>query len=266
MCPRGRVAYPAAAVDPERLYFWGLVALAVAGAASFLALLFVPAPYGRHARAGWGPGLPTRLAWVVQELPAPAVFAIVFFAGEHAGRTAPLLLLGLWQLHYLQRTFVFPLRMRVGAQRTPLVTVALAFAFNSANGSLNAYAITHGVLRHTEAWLADPRFLGGAALFLAGFAVNLHADAVLRRLRRPGETGYRIPTGGLYRFVSCPNYLGEIVEWCGFALAAWTWAGAVFAFFTIANLAPRALAHHRWYRATFPDYPPERKALLPGLL
>jgi 3-oxo-5-alpha-steroid 4-dehydrogenase 1 len=262
---RGRLAYPPRAMDPDRLYFWGLVALALSGAAAFCALLFVPAPYGRHARAGWGPGLPTRLAWVVQELPAPAVFAWVFFSGEHAARLVPLLLLGLWQLHYLQRTFVFPLLMRVGAKRTPLVTVAMAFAFNCANGALNAYAITHGALRHTEAWLGDPRFLAGAALFLAGFAINLHADAVLRRLRQPGESGYRIPTGGLYRFVSCPNYLGEILEWCGFALAAWTWAGAVFAFFTIANLAPRAASHHRWYRETFPDYPPERKALVPGV-
>jgi len=253
-------------MDPERLYFWGLVALALAGAVSFVTLLFVPAPYGRHARSGWGPGLPPRLAWIVQELPAPLAFAIVFFAGEHAGRLVPLLLLGLWQVHYLQRTFVFPLLMRVGAKRTPLATAVLAFAFNCVNGALNAYAISHGALRHTEAWLGDPRFWAGAAVFLAGFAINLHADAVLRRLRRPGETGYRIPTGGLYRYVSCPNYLGEILEWCGFALAAWTWAAAVFAGFTIANLLPRALAHHRWYRETFPDYPPERKALVPGLL
>lgn len=261
----GRLAYPARAMEPDRLYLWGLVALAASGAVAFCALLFVPAPYGRHARAGWGPGLPTRLAWVVQELPAPVVFAWVFFAGEHAGRLVPLLLLGLWQLHYVQRTFVFPLLMRAGAKRTPLATVAMAITFNCLNGALNAYAITHGALRHGEAWLGDPRFLAGTALFLVGLSVNLHADSVLRRLRRPGETGYRIPTGGLYRFVSCPNYLGEIVEWCGFALAAWTWAGAVFAFFTVANLAPRARDHHRWYRETFPDYPPERRALMPGV-
>ena len=31
-------------------------------------------------------------------------------------------------------------------------------------------------------------------------------DAVLRRLRQPGESGYQIPRGGLYRFISCPNY------------------------------------------------------------
>jgi hypothetical protein len=60
--------------------------------------------------------------------------------------------------------------------------------------------------------------------------------------------------------------MGEIIEWCGWALATWTFAGAAFAFFTIANLLPRALSHHRWYREKFPDYPRERKAIIPGVL
>nr|7C83_A Chain A, 3-oxo-5-alpha-steroid 4-dehydrogenase [Pseudomonadota bacterium] len=250
-------------MDPDFLYRWALIGLAAFGAFSFATLFFVPAPYGRHQRGGWGPTVPTRLAWIAQELPAPLVFALVFARGEHADRLVPLLLLGLWQLHYLQRTFVFPLLMRVGAKRTPLVTALLAFVFNCVNGAANAYAITHGALRHTEAWLADPRFAIGALLFLGGWALNLHSDAILRRLRAPGETRYEIPRGGAYRLVSCPNYLGEIVEWCGWALATWTYAGAVFAFFTFANLFPRALAHHRWYRERFPDYPRERKAVIP---
>ncbi len=253
-------------MNPERWYFYGLVGLVAAGAASFVALLFVPAPYGRHERPGSGPNLPTRLAWVLQELPAPLLFAIVFLRGEHAFRPVPLVLLFLWELHYLQRTFVFPLRMRVGAKHTPLTTVVLAILFNVTNASLNAYAITHGALRHVESWFGDPRFVIGVALFLFGWAVNLQSDTILRNLRKPGETGYEIPRGGLFRFVSCPNYLGEIVEWCGWALATWTYAGFAFAFFTIANLLPRALSHHRWYREKFPEYPRERKAIIPGLL
>lgn len=253
-------------MDVDRLYLYGLVGIVLSGAVAFLALLFVPAPYGRHARAGWGPTLPTRLAWVVQELPAPLCFAIVFARGEHAGRLVPLLFLALWQLHYLQRTFVFPLLMRAGQRRTPLTTVLLAIAFNAVNASLNAYAISHGALRHTQAWLADPRLAVGVALFLAGWAANLHSDAILRHLRKPGEAGYRIPRGGLFRYVTAPNYLGEIVEWIGWAIATWTAAGFAFAFFTIANLAPRALSHHRWYHERFPDYPPERRALIPFVL
>ena len=40
-------------------------------------------------------------------------------------------------------------------------------------------------------------FLLGALLFWGGFAIHVHADHVIRSLRRPGETGYAIPRGGL---------------------------------------------------------------------
>jgi protein-S-isoprenylcysteine O-methyltransferase Ste14 len=70
----------------------------------------------------------------------------------------------------------------------------------------------------------------------------------------------------MYRFVSAPNYLGELIEWTGWAVLTWSAAGATFAFFTAANLVPRALTHHRWYRETFDDYPPERRAIVPFLL
>ena len=77
--------------------------------------------------------------------------------------------------------------------------------------------------------------------------------------------GYGIPHGGLYRWVSCPNYLGEMVIWVGWAIVTWSLAGLAFALWTVANLAPRAWSHHRWYQERFEDYPTERKALLPGV-
>jgi len=81
------------------------------------------------------------------------------------------------------------------------------------------------------------------------------------RRRKPGE--YGIPRGGVFEFVSCPNYLGEILEWTGWAIATWSLPGLAFALWTAANLIPRAYANHAWYRKTFPDYPGKRKALIP---
>jgi protein-S-isoprenylcysteine O-methyltransferase Ste14 len=69
----------------------------------------------------------------------------------------------------------------------------------------------------------------------------------------------------MYRWISCPNYFGEIVEWIGWAIATWSLAGLAFALWTAANLAPRAHSHHQWYRESFADYPQERKALVPRL-
>ena len=72
-----------------------------------------------------------------------------------------------------------------------------------------------------------------------------------------------MPYGGLFEVVSCPNYLAETVEWVGYAIASNSWAAAAFAFYTFANLAPRAQQHHIWYKRHFPDYPAHRKAYIP---
>ncbi|MEM6929685.1 MAG: hypothetical protein AAF602_22285 [Myxococcota bacterium] len=56
------------------------------------------------------------------------------------------------------------------------------------------------------------------------------------------------------------------MEWTGWALATWSLAGLGFAVYSVANLLPRALQHHRWYRATFDDYPTSRRALIPFVL
>lgn len=75
--------------------------------------------------------------------------------------------------------------------------------------------------------------------------------------------GYQVPQEGLYEWVSCPNYFGETIEWVGYAIASSSLAAAAFAFFTFANLAPRAHAHHKWYQQQFANYPASRKAYIP---
>lgn len=225
-------------------------------------LVVVAAPYGRYARPGWGPSTPARLGWFLMELPAFVVFAACFMAGQQKSSTAIVFLL-LWEAHYGYRTFAFPLLIRPGGGRMPVVVIVSGMAFNMTNGYLNGRWLF--TLGHYSGWLGDPRFIIGAALFGVGFAGHVHADRRLRALRTPGQIGYSIPYSGLYRWVTCPNYLGEIVEWVGWALATWSLPGLAFAAWTAANLVPRARAHHRWYHENFPLYPPARRALVPGV-
>jgi 3-oxo-5-alpha-steroid 4-dehydrogenase 1 len=250
---------PAAGLDRYLV----LLELALA-VATVIGLRFITAPYGRHGRGGWGPTVPARVGWVVMESPAPLVFAGVYLAGAQRFELVPLLFLAMWQTHYLQRTFVYPFLMR-GGNRMPVALMAMAITFNVLNAYINARWVSHLGL-YPSTWLTDPRFLLGVVLFAGGLALNITADRTLRRLRAPGESGYRIPHGGAYRWVSCPNYLGEIVEWFGWALATWSAAGLAFAVYTTANLAPRAIANHGWYRDQFADYPTGRRALVPYVL
>lgn len=250
-------------MDPgslARALAWLELALA---APVFIGLTYVSAPYGRHARTGWGPPVRARLAWMLMESPGWLVFAAVYAAGAGRGQAAPLVLLALWQVHFLHRSLLYPLRMREG-RGVPALVVLLGVVFHVVNAFVNARWVSAGA--YPASWLLGPRFLAGASLFAAGLALNVWSDRRLRRLRGPGDSAYRVPRGGAFEWVSCPNYLGEIVEWVGWAIATWSLAGLAFAAFTAANLVPRALAHHEWYRERFADYPPGRRALVPFLL
>lgn len=239
------------------------VTVAVAALPTLIWLLLVSAPYGRHGRGGWGPTLGPRAGWILMESPAVLAFLLFYLGGAHALEAAPMAMAAVWLCHYGYRTFVFPFRIRSSRQMPVSIAIA-GFSFNLANAYTNGIQIAS--VGDYSSWLSDPRFAVGLAIFLAGWAVNLHADQILLRLRAPGESGYRIPHGGLHRWVSCPNYLGEMLEWLGWAVMTWSGAGLAFFLFTAANLVPRAIAHHAWYRKTFPDYPPDRKAIVPALL
>lgn len=251
-------------MDERTLHLWATMAEIALGVLTFVSLLFVAAPYGRHVRTGWGPRVPARLAWIVMEAPASLAFLWIYLQGDHAGEPAPLALLALWQVHYVHRAFVFPFRLRIGGKTWPALIPALAIVFNLLNAYVNARWISH-LGDYPARWLADPRFLVGVAVFATGMGINVWADTKLMGLRRPGRSEYVIPRGGLYDRITSPNYFGEIVEWTGWAIATWSLAGLAFAIYTFSNLAPRAVSHRAWYRRTFPDYPRERKAVLPFL-
>lgn len=231
----------------------------------FIVLFYIVAPYGRHTRSSWGPAIGDRLGWIVMEAPAPLVFAIFFAIGTYSNTATAFAFLVLWEAHYIHRAFIYPFSRHNGVDSMSSTVMSFGFLFNAANAYLNGrylFTLSGGYM---DKWLVTPQFIVGVVLFLAGFIINRRADHILRNLRKPGESGYNIPHGGLYRWISCPNYFGEMVTWIGWAVATWSLAGLAFAVWTIANLAPRARAHHIWYREHFADYPSDRKALLPGV-
>lgn len=252
-------------MNEHSLFDMMLVAWFALAAAVFVALFFIAAPYGRHTRNHWGLTMRARLGWLMMEAPSPLLFAALFVLGRNSLSWPIVILFIMWQAHYLHRSFIYPFTIRGAGKRMTVLVMALGILFNSGNTYLNGRYLFTFSGGYAASWLLDPRFIAGVALFVAGYVVNRKADAVLRTLRKPGESGYKVPQGRIYQWVSCPNYLGEIAIWTGWALATWSLPGLAFAVWTFANLAPRARAHHKWYRSQFQDYPPQRKALIPGL-
>lgn len=232
-------------------------------AITYFSLLLIPAPYGRHLRKGWGYTVKARLGWFIMELPAFSVIIIMFFMGNKRTSLAAIAFLLMWTVHYFQRTFIFPFLMKGGDKKFPVMLIVFGLGFNTINGYVNGKYLFHFSPVYPISWFYDPRFIIGAALFISGIVINLHSDHILRGLRGSAKNGYSIPRRGLFKYISCPNYFGEILEWIGWAIATWSIPGLAFAVFTFANLAPRAFTNHKWYRKNFPDYPEKRKALIP---
>jgi len=229
----------------------------------FLILLKITAPYGRHHVSGWGPVMENRSAWFLMELPALLVISLLILVSGEMDNPLALVPWLMWSIHYGYRSFVFPVLMRSRGRSFPALLVVFAIAFNCLNGYNNATALIGNA--QAGGSLFSPSFIVGSGMFFSGFWLHLSADRTIRNLRSNGFSGYRIPRGGWFRWVSSPNYFGEILQWSGWAILTWSWAGLAFALFTFCNLAPRAIANHRWYRQMFTDYPGNRRILIPGI-
>lgn len=293
----GALAWVARAVaravpsDPSgeegREFLDAVASVMVACAAVVVALLTsgLNAKYGRYSKGAEGLyawKIHGRVAWITQEAPSllvpllcafyPAVVDVVpglaplgpWLAPDAAklAATPNRVLLAAFLVHYFNRTVVFPMRLR-DPKATPVFVWLLAFLFCLVNGYLQGRFLTR-FADFPDTWALHPQFLAGLLMFLAGFAINNHADYVLMNLRKPGETGYKIPRGGAFELVSGANFFGEILEWSGFAVAGASWPGAAFAIFTFANIGPRGAHHHASYKKMFGnEYPKHRRAVLP---
>lgn len=231
---------------------WVMTAL---GLLVFVALYFVNAGYGKLISGKWGPTVPSRVGWVVMECPVFFVMLWLWATSEVRWTLPYIVFLALFELHYFHRSFVFPLRNR-GRSRMPLAIVAMSIAFNLTNGYIQGWwlfrlAPEAGVYAPT--WLGSWQFILGTVIFLIGMFINRQSDELIRSLRKPGDSAHYMPHGGMYRYVTSANYLGEILEWLGWAVLTWSWAGLVFCWFTCANLVPRAAAIYRHYEKEFPD-------------
>jgi 3-oxo-5-alpha-steroid 4-dehydrogenase 1 len=250
-------------MDFRTWFIYGWIAVAII--TFFYLLFFKTAPYGRHSSSNWGPTIPNRFGWIIMELPALILFILFFLQGEPVFHLPVLIFFVLWVIHYSNRSLIFPFRIKTDGKRMPLIIALSAISFNTVNTWIVATHLGENSHHYLTEWIETPQFIIGIIMFVGGFVINQYSDYILINLRKPGETGYKIPRGFLFEYVSCPNLLGELIEWTGFFIMTWSLPTLTFAIWTFANLAPRAVAHHKWYKEKFPNYPSNRKALIPFL-
>ncbi|MEI8204227.1 MAG: DUF1295 domain-containing protein [Bacteroidota bacterium] len=249
----------------ESLYYNLLYGWIICSIILLPVLLKVSAPYGRFVRTGWGPMINNKLGWILMESPALIAFSLFVFAGKDKLNYLVFGFVALWLFHYFNRVIIFPFRLKTRGKKMPLLIAIFALCFNLMNAFFNGYFFGNLSKGIYEGNICYFRIAIGMLFFIAGMFINWNADQTLIKLRKTG-TDYKIPFGKLYKYISCPNYFGEMLEWTGFVFMVWNLPALSFLLWTIVNLLPRALSTHKWYQNHFPDYPQNRKALIPFIL
>ena len=242
------------------LILWVLVAIC-----TFVYLFFQSAPYGRHIKKGWGINISARLGWVVMESPCVILMIAYGLIVRDQLNVVHEIFLLLWLTHYIHRTFIYPFAIEMTNPKMPISIALSAFCFNIINVSIQAFGIFY-FTEYSANWITSPIFIVGLTLFLMGMFINIKSDYYIASMKKKKGPGYHIPDGFFYKYVSAPNYFGEIIEWIGWAILTWSISGVVFLIWVIANLFPRAISHHKWYQNKFENYPKNRKAIIPGII
>ena len=245
----------------ETIYNLILIPWLILAILTFFLLFSVTAPYGKFSSSNWGILINYRIGWFIQEIISPISFSYFFLTGSTGKSFTIWVLFSIWIFHYINRSIIFPIRIKNGS-KIPIPIILSAISFNIINGFINGYHLGNYAFFDNE-YIYSIKFIIGILIFIIGLVINLHSDQILINIKNK-NIGYQIPKGGLYKFISCPNYLGEILEWVGFAIIAWSFPAFLFVIWTMANLIPRAKAQHIWYKEKFgSDYPNHKKAILP---
>ena len=237
----------------------------VIGIITFIYLFFESAPYGRHIKDGWGFKIPAKIGWVVMESPCVILMIAYSWIVREQLEILHIIFLFLWLTHYIHRTFIYPFVINMTNTKMPISIALSAFFFNIINVSIQAFGIFY-FTQYSVTWLSHPIFIVGLTIFLIGMYINIKSDYIINSMKKIKGPGYHIPDAFLYKYLSSPNYFGEIIEWIGWAILTSSISGVVFLIWVIANLFPRAISHHKWYQDKFKDYPKNRKAIIPGII
>ena len=233
-----------------------LIVMSAIAVVVFVSLFFVDAGYGKFYDKKWGPAVNNKLGWVLMESPVFFAMLILWLCSDpdRRGDMVRLAFLFLFELHYIQRAFVFPFRMR-GKSVMPLSIILMGVTFNVLNAMMQGGWIFYFSPKdyYGANWLTDPRFIAGFLVFIIGMYINIQSDDIIRNLRKDGDSRHYLPKQGMFRYVTSANYFGEFIEWVGFAILTWSWAGGVFALWTFANLAPRSVRIYDKYKEEFGD-------------
>jgi hypothetical protein len=230
---------------------------------------FIPAHYGKFFDPQKSKiTLSNTLGWMIMETPNLIVTTFFFFYHPLMNTNGFFRLMSLlpFFIHYFHRSLIYPFKLE-NAKKMPLDISLYGCIFCTLNSIIQNRSILYFANYSVKGNpFLDKQLLFGLCIFLLGMYINIKSDYMMLEQKKK-TTGYIIPYGFLYNYISSPNYLGEIIEWIGFATAVKTLSSWIFVFTTIVAIFPRAVTSHRWLKEKFgSEFPKERKAIIPYII
>jgi hypothetical protein len=163
--------------------------------------------------------------------------------------------------HFIHRSLIYPWFRSSFSKKWPLESLIYYTVSNIVSSTIAFHGIIFGPSSIHIAFqlLAALGFVGCAVV------AGIH-DYKLCALRKSGDTGYQVPHGLLFQWISGPHYLFELLQWCCFLpFLEYGFGMATFGMQCMVNLTGRAESVHDAYtkRLFKNKYPEDRTSYIP---
>ncbi|XP_077549719.1 trans-2,3-enoyl-CoA reductase Sc2 [Haemaphysalis longicornis] len=192
------------------------------------------------------------------------------YAKRHHMEMAVKVAAACWTVHYVKRLLETLFVHRFSHGTMPITNLFKNCSYYWLFGLYIGYYVNHPL--YTAPVLGPIQVFGGLTAFLFAELGNLSIHMALRNLRPPGTKERRIPVPTanpftkLFDMVSCPNYTYEVMAWASFTFMTQCLPAGLFTLAGLYQMTVWALGKHRQYKAEFPNYPRQRKAILPFVI
>lgn len=224
---------------------------------------FYSFPYGRtyiRGKSVLKVEVPDRIAFILVHSSGLIIFMILFWKCKYTNMLSfPAII---YIIHYAHRVGVYPFSRSLKSKPWPLESVLYYSLVNCITG----YTIAFMIIFDYKALALFVKILLTVLVGLSAFCAAVH-DYQLSFLRAAGDSGYRIPSGLCFKWVSCPNYEFEMLQWIFYACYFHLGTPVIsFVLWQFANLSARSKSSHEAYQKIFlSKYPEKRTAMIPFL-
>ena len=174
------------------------------------------------------------------------------------------LALAYWTFHYAKRIFETFFIHTFSHGTMPVRNLFKNCSYYWSFASYISYFVNHPLYSSPP----EQRAVIALGLSMLCQLANARCHVILSNLRPPGSKAYVMPTGFLFRFITCANYTCEIYGWVGFTVATQCLPAGLFTLAGALQMAQWAAAKHKRLRKLFdgkdgrPKYP-HRWIMLP---